>query len=142
MRKLSAFLATILAIIMCSCGGPVGHVEYPGDPVYVDDAKTMAYYEITPSYCNSILDKDVFIVCVDPVPTMKLANTDAYIPYTEVEQSAGKFPTDKNAPILIYCSMGRDSYVVSTYLAKNGYTYVMELKGGVFGYVQQGYVAS
>ena len=142
MKKICGILLAAVAVLICSCGGAVGHAEYPGDPVFVDDAQKVAYYEITPKQCNSVLEQDVLIVCVDTVPTMQLPGTDLYIPYTQIEGSLNQFPKNYNAPILIYCAAGRDSYIVSTFLAKNGYTYVMELKGGAFAYSSQGYVVN
>ncbi|MBR6332437.1 MAG: rhodanese-like domain-containing protein [Dehalococcoidales bacterium] len=142
MKKYLGILLAVIATFVCSCGGPVGHAEYPGDPVYVDDAQKIAYYEITPAKCNEVLAEDVLVVCVDTVPTMQLPGTDLYVPYTQIEGSLNQFPKNYNAPILVYCAAGRDSYIVSTFLAKSGYTYVMELKGGAFAYSSQGYVVN
>ncbi|PQJ72033.1 rhodanese-like domain-containing protein [Polaribacter butkevichii] len=43
-----------------------------------------------------------------------------------------KLPTDKNAKIVVYCSLGIRSEIVADKLIKKGYTNVFNLYGGIF----------
>ncbi|MDP5106209.1 MAG: rhodanese-like domain-containing protein [Polaribacter sp.] len=50
----------------------------------------------------------------------------------DVTQTIAKLPTDKNAKIVVYCSLGIRSEIVADKLIKAGYTNVYNLYGGIF----------
>ncbi|ARV16426.1 rhodanese-like domain-containing protein [Polaribacter sp. SA4-12] len=50
----------------------------------------------------------------------------------EIAQTIAKLPTDKNAKIVVYCSLGIRSEIVADKLIKEGYTNVFNLYGGIF----------
>jgi rhodanese-related sulfurtransferase len=50
----------------------------------------------------------------------------------DVTQTIAKLPTDKNAKIVVYCSLGIRSEIVADKLIKEGYTNVFNLYGGIF----------
>ncbi|OAD45208.1 rhodanese-like domain-containing protein [Polaribacter atrinae] len=49
-----------------------------------------------------------------------------------INETLEKLPTDKNAKIVVYCSLGIRSEIVANKLIKNGYTNVFNLYGGIF----------
>ena len=50
----------------------------------------------------------------------------------DVNQTLEKLPKDKNAKIVVYCSLGIRSEIVADKLIKEGYTNVYNLYGGIF----------
>jgi rhodanese-related sulfurtransferase len=50
----------------------------------------------------------------------------------KLEETVGKLPEDKNAKIVVYCSLGIRSEKVAHQLIKAGYTNVFNLYGGIF----------
>lgn len=58
------------------------------------------------------------------------------IPLQELEQRVAELPPQKDRPFLIYCRSGNRSVSAAQILAKNGYTKVFNLKGGIKEWVQ------
>lgn len=52
--------------------------------------------------------------------------------YFDIQKTIEKLPTDKNAKIVVYCSLGIRSEIVADKLIKAGYTNVFNLYGGIF----------
>lgn len=50
----------------------------------------------------------------------------------DLDKTLSKLPEDKNAKIVVYCSLGIRSEVVADKLIKAGYTNVYNLYGGIF----------
>jgi rhodanese-related sulfurtransferase len=50
----------------------------------------------------------------------------------KLKETIAKLPKDKNAKIVVYCSLGIRSEVVADKLIKEGYTNVYNLYGGIF----------
>ncbi len=69
----------------------------------------------------------------------EIANTDAFIPYNEIEQKTSQLPSDKNAMIVLYCSSGHMSSTAAQKLVALGYTNVWNLDGGMSGWANQGF---
>ena len=57
-----------------------------------------------------------------------------YVGYNKFrpKETIAKLPKDKNAKIVVYCSLGIRSEVVADKLIKEGYTNVYNLYGGIF----------
>lgn len=50
----------------------------------------------------------------------------------DLKKTLSKLPTDKNAKIIVYCSLGIRSEVVAAKIREAGYTNVYNLYGGIF----------
>ena len=57
----------------------------------------------------------------------------------DVNKTVGKLPEDKNAKIVVYCSLGIRSEIVADKLIKKGYTNVYNLYGGIFEWKNNNY---
>lgn len=60
------------------------------------------------------------------------------ISVTELASKMGLLPADKEAPILVYCQTGARSSRAAGMLAKNGYTNVYNLAGGIMAWKNAG----
>jgi len=75
--------------------------------------------------------KDFFLLDVHIPEQEHIQQTDAFIPFNELEANLAKLPQDKSTPIVVYCKSGNMSIEVSQKLAGLGYTNVMNLEGGL-----------
>ena len=57
----------------------------------------------------------------------------------ELNETLEKLPSDKNAKIVVYCSLGIRSEIVADKLIKAGYTNVYNLYGGIFEWKNNNY---
>ena len=59
-----------------------------------------------------------------------IAGTDISIPFNEIADHLNQLPTDKDAPVALYCRSGPMSVRAATTLVGLGYTKVYSLAGG------------
>ncbi len=69
----------------------------------------------------------------------KIAKTDAFVPYNEIDKNLDKLPAGKNAKIVLYGRCGRMSSMAAETLVRLRYTNVWNLDGGMSGWEQQGF---
>ena len=94
---------------------------------------------ITPTTLESMLKHKDFTLLNVKTPYMgEIAGTDLYIPYTDVKARSAELPTDKAAPIVVYCRSGNESAVASQALVDLGYTDIANLDGGMTAWVAGG----
>jgi rhodanese-related sulfurtransferase len=67
-----------------------------------------------------------------------IAGTDVSIPFNEIAEHLDQLPTDKNAPVALYCRSGPMSVRAATTLAGLGYTKVYSLVGGFNAWARAG----
>ena len=98
------------------------------------------YTNVAPAQVKQMFaTKDFFLVNVHVPYAGELAQTDAFIPYTDIEQNLAKLPADKNAKLLLYCSSGHMSGIAANTLVRLGYTNVWNLDGGMVAWQAAGY---
>jgi rhodanese-related sulfurtransferase len=68
----------------------------------------------------------------------EIEGTDLYIPYTDLTAKAAALPTDKAAPIVVYCRAGNESRVAAQTLLDMGYTNIINLNGGMAEWTASG----
>ena len=88
---------------------------------------------------NQLKTKNFVFVDVH-IPEQKHINeTDAFIPYNDIENQLEGLPKDKNAKIVLYCRTGHMSQIAAEKLAKDGYTNVYNVVGGIVEWNSKGY---
>lgn len=130
----------LLSIVAAACGptggGPVTGAA-PGTKVAVAGG---TYTDVDAKSLKQILDhKDFMFVNVHIPYIGEIANTDAFIPYDQIENKTDQLPKDKKAMLVLYCSSGRMSTIAATKLVKLGYSNVWNLAGGMNAWSQAGY---
>ena len=103
------------------------------------EGKLTSYVDLSAKETLNLLkEKDVFLVDVHIPEQEHLMETDAVIPFDEVEKRLTEFPEDKDTPIVVYCRSGNMSLTTSKELVKNGYTKVYNLAGGMHAWTGAG----
>lgn len=135
MRRILLALTMLLAALgLAACGAPSG----PSAPPKVSVAGG-SYTNVAPAQLKQMLAAKDFVFINVHIPYEgELAQTDAFIPYTEIEQNISKFPADRNAKIFLYCRSGRMSAIAAETLVKLGYTNVWNLDGGMIAWEAAG----
>ncbi|HEX9817612.1 MAG TPA: DUF1573 domain-containing protein [Patescibacteria group bacterium] len=85
-------------------------------------------------FADLIQKPEVFVLDVHTPEQTHLPETDAFIPYNQLEDNLGQLPVNKNTPIVVYCRSGSMSREASETLLKLGYTQVYDLIGGIQAY--------
>ena len=133
-----AALVASLSLGSVGCGG--------GD---VDKARVDPMVETTVAASPSrLLDVDDFEEFIDAEPSAVLVNvhtpyeghidgTDAFVPFDEIGAWEA-LPSDLYAPIALYCRSGNMSAQAADTLVDLGYTYIVDLEGGMNAWTATG----
>lgn len=94
------------------------------------DHGSMAYASLPPDDFAARMAQGAFVVNVHRPYEGEIDGTDAYIPFDQIVGDR-RFPSDTDAPILLYCQTGRMSETAAEDLVGAGYTEVAHLEGGM-----------
>jgi rhodanese-related sulfurtransferase len=98
-----------------------------------------SYTNVAPAQLKQMLGAKDFVFINVHIPYAgEIAQTDAFIPYNEIEQNISKYPADKNAKVFLYCQSGRMSAIAAEELVKRGYTNIWNLDGGMSAWESAG----
>jgi rhodanese-related sulfurtransferase len=130
----AAFALTCLAV-----GGPLSGVEAQQLPGRVVTAEGGQYRDVMVPELQAMLQRKNFPLINVHVPYAgDIPLTDASIRYDEITSHLDQLPTDKTAPIVLYCRTGPMSTRAAQDLVRLGYTNVYNLVGGFNAWVEAG----
>ena len=86
-----------------------------------------------------LANKTFFLLNVHVPYEGEIQGTDANVPYDQVEHRMGELPSDRSAPLVVYCRSGRMSTAAAETLVRLGYTAVWHLDGGFIEWQQAGF---
>jgi rhodanese-related sulfurtransferase len=128
-----AVVAVALVLVM-AMGGP--STTSDGTVVRADGG---SWTDISADTLATKLEsKDFTLLNVKTPYIGEIEGTDLYIPYTDLEARADELPTDKAAPIVVYCRSGNESAIASQTLLDLGYTNIENLDGGMNAWAASG----
>ena len=134
--KLAAGLGIILLLVTACAAQPAAAPQAAGRRISVEGG---SYTAVEPAELASMLQQKNFPLINVHIPYEgELANTDAFIPYDQIEQNLAKLPADKNARVVLYCRSGRMSEIAAKALVKQGYTDIWDLQGGMVAWEAAG----
>lgn len=98
------------------------------------------YIDITPQELKTMLEeKDFFFVNVHIPYEGELPETDAFIPFDELEAHLSEFPQEKDAKIVLYCRSGSMSATAAREMVNRGFSNIYNLDGGFRAWSEAGY---
>lgn len=119
----------LLGILITACSGAADKAA-SGSETVIKTEKGQ-YTNITVPELQAMLkDKDFTFVNVHVPYGGHIAQTDAFIPYDQIDKNLDKLPADKSAKIVLYCRGGNMSVTAAQTLANMGYSNVYQLVGG------------
>ena len=83
--------------------------------------------------------KDFFFTNVHVPYDGEIDDTDARIPFDEVQARVDEFPENTDAKTVVYCRSGSMSGVAAKKLVELGYTNVYNLDGGFQAWARDGF---
>jgi rhodanese-related sulfurtransferase len=145
MKRLYLLLLVIItAMLLAACNTTTSEAPLLpskgdiGQAVPVDGGGQ--YLDITPQELKTMLEKkDFFFVNVHIPYEGELPETDAFIPFDEIEGHLAEFPQEKDAKIVLYCRSGSMSATAAREMVRLGYTNIYNLDGGFRAWEEAGY---
>jgi rhodanese-related sulfurtransferase len=127
-------LLTLTMLLVAACGT----INTPAAPqsaaadIFSLSKNADGYIDISVDQLKPALANKNFTLINVHIPYEgELPQTDAFIPYNEIETNLSQLPAAKDAPIVLYCRSGRMSTEAAPILVKLGYTNVVEVDGGM-----------
>lgn len=125
------FILTILFIVSCAGADAPATQSTPVD-IFSLPKNAEGYTDISVEQLKlALADKDFSLINVHIPYEGELPQTDAFIPYNEIEANLSQLPAAKDARIVLYCRSGRMSTEAAPFLVNLGYTNVVEVDGGM-----------
>ncbi len=127
------FVLVLSALFLAACAGQIA----PAIPTVSRQSATVSapggsYTNVSATQLKAMLDKKDFTLVNVHIPYEgEIAETDAFVPYNDIEKNLDRLPADKNAKIVLYCRSGRMSTLAAETLVRQGYTNVWNVEGGM-----------
>ena len=130
----------LVLVVLVAIAVAASRVVRLGRPGQSATAGQATYGIVTPAQLNSMLAKKDFSFINVHVPYEgEIEQTDAFIPYDEIDKNLAQLPADKKAKIVLYCRSGRMSSMAAEELVKRGFSNVSHLDGGMAAWQAAGY---
>lgn len=140
-RYLFGVSLLFIALFIAACGGTnaPSASQSTTEDIFSLPRNAKGYIDISVDQLASVMaNKDFTLVNVHIPYAGDLPQTDASIPFNEIEANLSQLPTDKDARIVVYCRSGNMSAQASQTLVNLGYTHVVDVNGGMVAWQAAG----
>ena len=130
MRTIAPYIIVLLLVFLAACNAQSDqtNVDTIGKEITVAGG---SYRDISVSELEAMMEtKDFPLINVHIPFEGDLPNTDASIPFDQIENYLDQLPADKDAKIVLYCRSDRMSNIAAETLVGLGYSDVYNLAGG------------
>ena len=122
-------------VVLAGCAAPVDSDGARGPSPSAGDSATSGLVgsrSVGPAEFSALVAEPARVTINVHVPFEgDIAGTDLSIPFDQIERQLAALPTERRAPLAIYCRSGRMSSIARATLASLGYLNVIELQGGM-----------
>ena len=134
--KYLSFILLLLTYVVAACS----QTTLEGTAVSLPAQNSDGYTDINVTQLADMLEeKDFAFVNVHIPYAGDIPQTDLSIPFDQIETNLSQLPSNKDAPLVIYCRSGNMSTQAAKRLVDLGYTDVMEVDGGMNAWQAGGY---
>ncbi len=139
-------LLTLTAIVSVACAtgaAPAAPVAEKTDTDTVDllslPKNNQGYRQASAEQLASALKAKNFTLVNVHIPYAgEIPQTDALVPFNDIQNNLAQLPADKNAPVVVYCRSGSMSAAASKTLVGLGYTNIIDISGGMNAWQKMG----
>lgn len=117
-------LAVVVVLLASACGG--------------GSTKEASRLLEPSAFANAVAEPERVTINVHVPFEGSIEGTDLSIPYDRIARDSDQLPADRGAQLAIYCKSGRMSAIAVTELERLGYRDVVELRGGMDAWTEQG----
>lgn len=137
MKRIAPVVLSVLAVVAALSGWwAIAGKEPAGAPAQ----PAGGYLEWSVSDLKQQMGNQDFQLINVHVPFQgRIATTDLEIPYDQIDQALDRLPRQKDARIVLYCMSGRMSEIAAQSLVRQGYTNVVNVRGGMMAWREAGY---
>lgn len=130
-KGLLFLVLALMALTVAACGSSTSDT-LENTAVRQPSKNSAGYTDINVEQLEDMLEeKDFAFINVHIPYAGDIPQTDFSIPFDQIEANVSQLPTDKDAPLVIYCRSGNMSTEAAETLVALGYNNVMEVDGGM-----------
>jgi len=132
---------TLIVLFIAACGGTnaLSVSQSTSEDIFSLPRNVKGYIDISvDQLAPAMANKDFTLVNVHIPYAGELPQTDAFIPFNEIEANLSQLPSNKDARIVVYCRSGNMSTQASETLLNLGYTNVVDVNGGMVAWQAAG----
>jgi len=136
-------LLTLTAIVSVACATGTAPTAEKTDTDTVDllslPKNNQGYRQASAEQLASALKAKKFTLVNVHIPYAgEIPQTDALVPFNDIQNNLEQLPADKSAPVVVYCRSGSMSAAASKTLVGLGYTNIIDISGGMNAWQKMG----
>jgi len=121
-------------------GGEIHQIALMGSLAHAPFRNTAGYFDVKPAQLAVTMEReDVTLINVHTPHEGELPETDLFLPFNRIAESADRLPQNRAARLVVYCRSGSMSATAAKALVDLGYTDVWNLQGGMIAWEEAGY---